>query len=225
MSRERRKLIQNGVKTLSDEELLLLLLDRTDALVVHKLLDDETDLADLAELARVDFGLFTKTYGLTEGQAAKLQAAIELGLRLMKPSTKERYQIGTTHDAVNLVRPDMVHLDHEQVRVLVLDTKNYLVANLVIYEGTVNSSQMYPGELLRPAVTRRCPNVIIVHNHPSGSPFPSEEDKEFTTKCVTAAEALHIELLDHLIIGKNQFMSLRTEMKWGSESTNKQSAK
>jgi len=112
MSRERRKLIQQGVKTLSDEELLLLLLDRTDALVIHRLLEDEADVSDLAALARVDFGLFTKTFGLSEGQAAKLQVAIELGLRMMKPPTKERYQIVSTHDAVNLVKPDIVHLDH-----------------------------------------------------------------------------------------------------------------
>lgn len=176
MSSARRKLIQTGVKTLSDEELLQVVLGRTDPKIIHQLLDDEADLADLAMLAKTDFGLFTKTYGVSEGQAAKLQAAIELGLRMMKPSTKDRYQLVTTRDVINLVLPDMAHLDHEQVRVIVLDAKNYLVANLVMYEGTVDASVVNVGELFRPAITRRCPHIVICHNH-VGLPNPSERIK------------------------------------------------
>jgi DNA repair protein RadC len=202
--------VQSGVKNLSDEELFQLLLERTDADIIHRLLDE----MDLYALARLDFGLLTQTYGLGETQSVRLQAAIEIGLRLMKPPAKGRYRIASANDAATLVMPEMAHLDHEQMRVLVLDTKNHLVANVVVYEGTVNSSFMKPSEILRPAVTRRCPHLIVCHSHPSTLLDASPEDIEVTKQCVEAAKLLEIELLDHLIIGLNNFKSLREEMRW-----------
>ena len=86
------------------------------------------------------------------------------------------------------------------MRVLSLDTKNHVVANLALYRGTVNSSVLRASEIFRPAVTRNCPAIIVCHNHPSGDPTPSPEDIQTTEQLVEAGKVLDIELLDHIII-------------------------
>src|SRR5947209_13186667 len=110
--------------------------------------------------------------------------------------------------------PDMAFLDHEELRVLVLDTKNGVVANLLLYQGTVNSSTIRTAEIFRPAVTRKCPGIIVCHNHPSGSVEPSPEDLEVTKLWVEAATLLEIDLVDHLIIGAHRYLSLKEHLLW-----------
>ena len=95
---------------------------------------------------------------------------------------EEKYQIKSPLDAANLVMMEMKFLDHEQMRILVLDTKNQVVENISRYQGTVNSSVLRAAEIYRPAVIRNCPGVIICHNHPSGDPTPSPEDRPQVTR-------------------------------------------
>ena len=109
----------------------------------------------------------------------------------------------------------MEFLDHEEMRILLLDAKNQVVGNLLLYQGTVNSSVLRAAEIFRPAVIRKCPNVLLCHNHPSGDPTPSEEDLEATRHIVDAGKILDVDVVDHLIIGKNHsFVSLREKMPW-----------
>ncbi len=103
---------------------------------------------------------------------------------------------------------EMAFLDHEQMRILVLDTKNRVVENISRYQGTVNSSVLRAAEVYRPAVIRNCPAIIICHNHPSGDPTPSPEDIAVTHQLVAAGQHLDIELVDHLVIGNQRFVSL-----------------
>ncbi len=111
--------------------------------------------------------------------------------------------------------PEMAYLDHEEMRVLVLDTKNYVVVNMLLYQGTVNSSVLRAAEIFRLAVTRKCPGVLIAHNHPSGDPTPSPEDIAVTEQLVQASQVLDIEFVDHLVIGKNdRFISLKEKLRW-----------
>src|SRR5262249_48071463 len=148
-------------------------------------------------------------------KAVQIQATLELARRLTIPKTEEKYTIRSPYDAAMLLIPEMAHLDHEEMRVLVLDTKNAVVANILMYQGTVNSSVLRPGEIFRPAVTRKCPGIIIAHNHPSGEPEPSPEDIEVTKQLVGAGQMLDVELLDHLIIGhNNRFISLKEKIMW-----------
>jgi len=102
----------------------------------------------------------------------------------------------------------------EQMRILVLDTKNQVVENISRYQGTVNSSVLRAAEIYRPAVIRNCPGVIICHNHPSGDPTPSPEDIAVTEQLVQAGRHLDIELVDHLVIGNQRYVSLKERMKW-----------
>ena len=97
----------------------------------------------------------------------------------------------------------MALLDHEEMRVLSLDTKNQVVSNQRLYQGTANSAALRGAEVFRTAVARNCPAIILCHNHPSGDPTASPEDIQTTEQLVEAGRVLDIELLDHIIIGKN----------------------
>ncbi len=109
---------------------------------------------------------------------------------------------------------EMAFLDHEQMRILILDTKNHVVENINRYQGTVNSSVLRAAEIYRPAIIRNCPAVIICHNHPSGDPTPSPEDITVTEQLVAAGQHLDIELVDHLVIGNQRFVSLKERLRW-----------
>ena len=100
------------------------------------------------------------------------------------------------------------------MRILVLDTKNRVVDNISRYQGTVNSSVLRAAEIYRPAVIRNCPAVLICHNHPSGDPTPSPEDIAVTQQLVAAGQQLDIELVDHLVIGNQRFVSLKERLRW-----------
>jgi DNA repair protein RadC len=109
----------------------------------------------------------------------------------------------------NLVMIEMAYLAQEQLRVLCLDTKNYVVHQQVVYQGTVNTSVVRAAEVFRPAVQRNSPAIVALHNHPSGDPTPSPEDVRTTEQLRQAGEVLDIELLDHIIIGQGKFVSLK----------------
>jgi DNA repair protein RadC len=125
-----------------------------------------------------------------------------------------RYKISTPADAANLVMLDMAYLDTEQMRILLLDTKSQLVEKINSYQGTANSAVLRTAEIFRPAVIRNCPGLILCHNHPSGDPTPSREDIETTKQLVEAGRILDIELVDHIIIGHQRFVSLKEHLRW-----------
>src|SRR5438309_1450520 len=107
---------------------------------------------------------------------------------------------------------EMAHLDHEQFRVIVLDIKNRIIANQVLYQGTISSAAIRIAEVFRSAVTRKAAHIIVCHNHPSGSIEPSPEDLSITSQMVEAGNLLDIEVLDHIIIGNHRFLSLKDRM-------------
>ena len=117
--------------------------------------------------------------------------------------------ITTPKDVHSLLGPEMSRLAQEQLRVLLLDIKNNVVGQRIIYVGNVNSSIVRPAEVLRPAVIEAVPSIIVSHNHPSGDPTPSPEDVACTRELAQAAKLLGIELLDHIVIGGDRFVSLK----------------
>ena len=117
--------------------------------------------------------------------------------------------ITTPKDVHDLLGPEMSRLAQEQLRVLLMDTKNNVVGQRVIYQGNVNSSMVRPAEVLRPAVIEAVPSIIVSHNHPSGDPTPSPEDVTCTRELSQAAKLLGVELLDHIVIGGKKFVSLK----------------
>lgn len=169
---------------------------------------------NLRELLQADFGELRQRYGLDETKATQLQALLEVARRLTIPSPDERCVIRSPLDAVDLLKSEMAFLDHEELRVLVLDTKHGVVANQLLYKGTVNSSVVRVPEVFRHAITRNCPGIIVCHNHPSGSVEPSPEDIDITNQLVEAGKLLEIELIDHLIIGDHRYLSLKERLMW-----------
>ena len=122
---------------------------------------------------------------------------------------EDRPTISSAEDARRLLAPEMAPLAQEQVRVLLLDIRNRLVGQRVIYQGTVSSTEVRTAEVLRPAVNEAVPRIIVVHNHPSGAAEPSPEDVALTRRLVQAAELLGIELLDHVVMGGDRAVSLK----------------
>ncbi len=117
--------------------------------------------------------------------------------------------IGSPRDVHSLLGPEMSQLAQEQLRVLLLNTKNEVVGQRVVYQGNISSSMVRAAEVLRPAVIEAVPAVIISHNHPSGDPDPSPNDMTITRKLKQAADLLDIDLLDHIVIGGKRYVSLK----------------
>ena len=116
--------------------------------------------------------------------------------------------IHSPEDAADLVQYEMSALDQEQLRVILLNTRNHVLAIKTIYQGSLNSSHVRVGELFRPAIRENAAAMIVVHNHPSGDPSPSPDDVAITKTILSAGKLLDIQVLDHLIIGKGRFISL-----------------
>ncbi len=214
--RPRERLQNHGPRALSNAELLAIILrtgtTRENVLeLAGKLL---AKYGGLGGLMRAEFIEICNEYGLGSAKTAQLKAALEIGRRLGMLQSDEKYQIRSPADAANLVMMEMAFLDHEQMRILILDTKNQLVENISRYQGTVNSSVLRAAEIYRPAIIRNCPAVIICHNHPSGDPTPSPEDIAVTEQLVAAGQHLDIELVDHLVIGNQRFVSLKEQLRW-----------
>ena len=209
--RPRERLQYYGPEALQTAELLAIIL-RTGT-TKDNVIELATKLLQkyngLAGLMRADFGQLCNEHGLGEAKASQIKAALELGRRLAVLQPEERVQVRKPADAAKLVMLDMAFLPQEHLRVLLLDTKNYVVHIERVYQGSVNMSVVRAAEVFRAAVSRNTPSVIVVHNHPSGDPTPSAEDVRTTEQLVQAGKHLDIEVLDHIIIGHQRFVSMK----------------
>ncbi len=211
--RPRERLARYGPATLQTAELLALIL-RTGTEqdnVIELAMKLLTRYGGLTGLWRADFAELCQEHGLGPAKVAQLKAALELGRRLAVSSPEDRPRISSPADVYTLLGIEMAGLAQEQLRVLLLDTKNCVVHMQPIYQGTVNASLVRAAEVLRPALARNCPNIIVTHNHPSGDPTPSAEDARVTEQLFQAAKLLDIALLDHIVIGQGRYISLREQ--------------
>jgi DNA repair protein RadC len=144
-----------------------------------------------------------------QAKASQIKAAIELGNRLTLVAPEERPSVNSPADAAALVSYEMSALEQEELRVMLLDTRNRVDKIDTVYRGSLNSSQIRVGELFKTAIRRAAAAVIVVHNHPSGDPAPSPDDIAVTRAIVQAGKLLDVEVLDHLIIGQGRYVSLK----------------
>lgn len=163
----------------------------------------------LPGLARASFTELQSEKGLGEAKTAQVKAALEMGRRMLLAAPEDRFIVRSPADVAQLLMAEMGHLEQEHFRVLYLDTRNRLLGSETVYVGSLNASHIRVGEVFREAVKRNCASIIVAHNHPSGDPTPSPEDVEVTRQLVTAGNLLDIEVLDHLIVGQQRFVSLR----------------
>jgi DNA repair protein RadC len=141
--------------------------------------------------------------------AARLKAALELGRRMVVEKADRRAVIRSPADAAGRLVARMVGLDQEELWVLLLDTRNQVITEVALYKGDVNTAHVRPCEVFKEAIRRNAAAVIIAHNHVSGDASPSPEDLSVTKTICAAGDLLGIEVLDHLVIGKERYVSMK----------------
>jgi len=209
--RPRERLLNRGVNALSNAELLAIILrtgvqDENVVRVAQRLL---AGFGNLAGLVQASIAELESEKGLGPAKVAQLKAALELGRRMLVESPEERPQVRSPADAANLVMSEMGLLQQEHLRIMLLDTKNRVLGTPTVYVGSLNTSVIRVGELFREAIRANCASLIVVHNHPSGDPTPSPEDVAVTRQIVEAGKLLDVDVLDHLVIGQQRFVSLK----------------
>jgi DNA repair protein RadC len=209
--RPRERLAMRGAAGLSAAELIGLLWGSgsrgrsavdlaEDALARH---DGLTGLARAGELELEGLP------GVGAAKAAQLTAAFELGRRLMADWPVGRWTIRSPRDVADRLLIQMGRLEREELRNVLLNTNNVVLRVTTVYQGNVSSSLVRVGELFRDAVRINASGVILVHNHPSGDPTPSPDDLHLTAEALAAGRLLDIDLLDHLVVGHDAYVSLR----------------
>ena len=164
---------------------------------------------DVTGVAQASVQELAQVYGLGDARGAAVKAALEMGRRLLLADAGQAPQVRSPADVAQLLMAEMGHLEQEHFRVLYLDTRNRLLGIETVYVSSLNASHIRVAEVFRDAVRRNCAAVIVAHNHPSGDPTPSPEDVEVTRQIVSAGDLLDVEVLDHLIVGRQRFVSLR----------------
>ncbi len=212
----REKLLTYGALALSDAELLAILLgsgtrEMNVLELANKILKDNGGLSGLRRLSKEKLG---EIKGIGPAKATGIMAAIELGRRFSKSINQkdERPKIKTAEDIYQFVHYDMDYLDHEELRIICLDTKNYVMSEELLYRGTVNSSNVRIAEIFRRPLQLNATTFIMVHNHPSGDPTPSPADIVTTRKVIDVGKAMELPLMDHVIIGAGTYFSMKTMM-------------
>ncbi|MGH2381267.1 MAG: RadC family protein [Candidatus Limnocylindria bacterium] len=201
------RLRRHGPEASADEELLALIVgDRAAAhRVARRLLDRFGSLADVARAVPMEL----RVAGLSEAAALRISACGELGRRVARTWPADPWLIRTPTDVAEPLVDAMGALEREELRVLMLDTKNVVTAERTVYRGNLAGSSVRVGEVYRDPVRACAAAIIVAHNHPSGDPAPSGEDLRITAELAEAGRLLDIELLDHLVIGRGRWTSLR----------------
>lgn len=209
--RPRERLAHLGSQALKKEELLAILLrvgvsGENAVQVGDRLLKK---FGGFSGLHRASFDEVCRQHGVGPAKAAQIKAALEIGQRLKLEEWKESPTINSPEDAADLVMHEMSVLEQEELRVVLLDTRNRVLDTVTVYKGSLNSSQVRVGELFKEAIRRNAAAVIIIHNHPSGDPTPSPDDVTITRAIIQAGKLLDIDILDHLVIGQFKWASLK----------------
>ncbi len=209
--RPRERLALRGAAGLTTAELIALIWGSgSRGRSAVDLADDALAAHDgLTGLARATDVELAGLAGIGAARSAQLIAAFELGRRLLADWPSGRWSIRGPRDVADRLILQMGRLEREELRVVILDTKNHVLRVATVYQGNVSSSLVRVGELYRDAVRLNAAGVILVHNHPSGDPTPSPDDLHLTAEALAAGRMLDIQLLDHLVIGHDAYVSMR----------------
>lgn len=209
--RPRERLVKYGPEALSNAELVALIIrtgtkDENALMISNRILSQEQGLEFLSDSTIQDL---SKIYGIGYAKASQIKAAVELGKRLKNYKRNNITKINCPLDAAELVMEEMRHLRKEHLRVIFLNTKNIVLEIKDISMGSLNSSVVHPREIFSEAIRKSSASIIVCHNHPSGDPTQSQEDINITKRLYEVGKIIGIELLDHIIIGDNCYVSLK----------------
>jgi len=196
-----------GTVTGFEADALLATASGTPLLACRRLLDAGGGLAGLARLMPAELSPLA---GLSPARALRLAAAFEIGRRVAEgAAAAPGWQVLTPANAADRLVPAMRHLEREELRVLLLSTKNVVLGCVTVYAGNLAGSAVRVGEVFRDAVRRQAAGIVVAHNHPSGDPSPSADDLRITAELAEAGRLLDIELVDHLVVADRGWTSLR----------------
>lgn len=210
--RPREKLYNYGPKALSNEELIAIIIrtgnkeDTAIDLARRLLSKDDRGLVALRDTTLQEL---METKGIGKCKAAQILAAIEIGKRINYLDALSKVKINEPSTIANLFMDEMRYLQKEHFRILLLDTKNQIITTEEISIGTLNASIVHPRDVFRAAIKRNANSIILIHNHPSGDPTPSNEDINITRRLLEAGNLMGIKVLDHIIIGDNKYISFK----------------
>ena len=212
--RPREKLLDKGKQSLSDAELLAILLgsgsrDETAVALAQRILKSVEN--DLNELGRRSIAELTKFKGMGEAKSITIVAAMELGRRRQLTDVRERPQIRSSRDAYDVIAPILIDLPHEEFWILLLNRANKVMSREQISLGGVAGTVVDAKIIFRKAIEGMASSIVLVHNHPSGNLQPSQQDIDLTKKLKKAGETLDISVLDHLIITEGGYFSFADE--------------
>jgi DNA repair protein RadC len=211
--RPREKLLKHGEHTLSNAELLAILI-RTGTRgksavdsgreVLHR-------FKSLRAMSGMDVAEFRQIHGLKDAKIAQIKAAVELGRRMLSEEKAPNGPVTCSSDVANLLMPLLRDLKKERFVLLLLDRRNAVSDVIDVDDGTVDRANPYVRDILQMAIRYNAPSIIVAHNHPSGSTTPSQDDKLFTQNLVIGAKSTGISFFDHIIIGENRYFSFADE--------------
>jgi DNA repair protein RadC len=207
--RPRERLIKYGADKLQDAELLAIIL-RVGGI--------EDTAIDLARILLNKFGSFRgldgksvselcEVNGIGPAKAAQIKAAMEMGKRMASEQIKIKERIESYKDVYKLVGPYMRDLHREEFKIILLTSRNNLILERTLFEGSLTESIVNAREIVKEALNNTAASIVFVHNHPSGDPTPSTEDKNITQRLVNACKLVGVNPLDHVIIGKDDYYS------------------
>ncbi len=213
------KLEMYGASTLSNAELLAIIIksgtkEESSVTLAQKILslgkDKDCTQDNLKFLQELSIEEFMKIKGIGKVKAIQLKATCELAKRISRPIGQIKTKIKTPEDVANLLMDELKVEKREIVKVIIMNSQNVILKIQTISQGGTSSAQVDAKDILMESVKIGAPKIILIHNHPSGESKPSKADIEFTEKLQKAAEVLGILLLDHIIIGYNQYTSIRS---------------
>lgn len=211
--RPREKLIRTGPEALSNMDLLAIILHTgtVSESAVHLSERILSETKGLARLSMLTVKELSRIKGIGLAKAATIVAAFELGRRLGQLAQVDRFVIHGPKDAADYMMPRLRYATKEHFIVLLLSTKNHVVAQPTIAVGSLNAAIVHPREVFREAINHSAAAMILIHNHPSGDPKPSREDIDLTKQLVDGGKILDIAVLDHVIIGDGKYVSLKEQ--------------
>ena len=212
--RPREKLFEKGVSSLSNTELVAVLLgsgtkkQSAVELAARLIASDQSGICHISNASPEEL---CSMEGIGPAKASVLIAAVELGRRIMTMPRSRKVRASSPDEVAALFMEEMRYLKKEHFKVLLLNVKNEIITSEEVSVGSISSSEAHPREVFSGAVKRGAANVILVHNHPSGSPVPSEADRLLTERLAEAGNILGIQVLDHIIIGDGVYVSMKSE--------------
>ena len=213
--RPRERLATYGVSSLSNEELLALLLRSgiKNTSVIELAKKVLSYLNEIDDLKRLTYEELLKIDGIKEAKATSVIAAIELGRRLSSLEFKEKKVINHQTDIYQMISHEISHLLQEHFICLYLNIKSEIIKKETIFIGTISQTLIHPREIFKMAIKLSASSIIFVHNHPTGDSNPSKADLLVTNKLMDISKIIGIEVVDHIIIGKNEFYSIKNQKK------------